>query len=155
MTKRSTLIRIGHPGKITKETLIPNSLFYLTNTSPPDHRKDILLQSVTIFGTLSACNFYRNSQHKTSLSLLPKNFFSLTVIDEASQSLETNCWSVIPYSKKLILAGDPCQLPPTIMTKNMQAKKYLSISLMERLMNNANVEGNIVLYMQYRMKLTP
>ena len=34
----------------------------------------------------------------------------------------------------------------------MQAKKYLSISLMERLMNNANVERNIVvLYMQYRM----
>ena len=152
MTKRSTLIRIGHPGNITKETLILNSLFYLTNTSPPDHRKDILLHSVAIFGTLSACNFYRNSQHKTSLSLLPKNFFSLTVIDEASQSLETNCWSVIPYSKKLILAGDPCQLPPTIMTKNMRAKKYLSISLMERLMNNTNVEGNIVvLYMQYRM----
>ena len=152
VTRRSTLVRIGHPGKITKETLIPNSLFYLTNTSPPDDRKDVLLQSVAIFGTLSACNFYLNTQHKTSLSLLPNNFFTLTVIDEASQSLETNCWSVIPYSKKLILAGDPCQLPPTIMTTNIQTKKYLSISLMERMMNNANIERNIVvLYMQYRM----
>ena len=152
VTRKSSLVRIGHPGKITKETLIPNSLFYLTNTSPPDDRKDVLLQSVAIFGTLSACNFYLNTQHKTSLSLLPNNFFTLTVIDEASQSLETNCWSVIPYSKKLILAGDPCQLPPTIMTTNIQTKKYLSISLMERMMNNANIERNIVvLYMQYRM----
>ena len=123
VTKRSTLVRIGHPGKITKETLIPNSLFYLTNTSPPDNRKDILLQSVAIFGTLSACNFYLNTQHKTSLGLLTKNFFSLTVIDEASQSLETNCGSVIPYSKKLILAGDPRQLPPTIMTKKHASKE--------------------------------
>ena len=61
------MIRIGHPGKIT-EKLIPNSLFSLTNTTPPNNNINILLHASAIFGTLSTCNFYRNSQQKTSLS---------------------------------------------------------------------------------------
>ena len=148
--KMGKIIRIGHPGKIT-EKLIPNSLFSLTNTTSPNNNTEILLHASAVFGTLSTCNFYRNSQQKTSLSLLPNDFFSLTVIDEASQTLETHCWSIIPYSKKLVLAGDHHQLPPTVITKNAQARKNLSISLMERLMNNTNIK-KIPLFSAYNIE---
>lgn len=40
--------------------------------------------------------------------------FDVVIIDEATQALEAVCWIPIFKSKKLILAGDPKQLPPTI-----------------------------------------
>jgi len=38
----------------------------------------------------------------------------VVIIDEATQALEAVCWIPIFKAKKLILAGDPKQLPPTI-----------------------------------------
>ena len=147
----NVLIRIGHPGKINHK-LIEYSLYYLTRTTRLPQKEDLLLNSNAIFGTLTACDYHYNSQNKTLLGHLPMNFFTLTIIDEAGQSLESNCWSIIPHTQKLILAGDPRQLPPTIMTRNINAKKSLSISLMERLMNNISLKTSIVvLYTQYRM----
>lgn len=40
--------------------------------------------------------------------------FDVVIIDEATQALEAVCWIPIFKAKKLILAGDPKQLPPTI-----------------------------------------
>jgi len=40
--------------------------------------------------------------------------FDIVIIDEATQALEAVCWIPIFKAKKLILAGDPKQLPPTI-----------------------------------------
>jgi DNA polymerase alpha-associated DNA helicase A len=39
----------------------------------------------------------------------------VVIIDEATQALEAVCWIPIFKAKKLILAGDPMQLPPTIL----------------------------------------
>ncbi|KAI0685178.1 AAA domain-containing protein [Cytidiella melzeri] len=42
--------------------------------------------------------------------------FDVVIIDEATQALEAVCWIPIFKAKKLILAGDPMQLPPTILS---------------------------------------
>lgn len=40
--------------------------------------------------------------------------FSTLFIDEAAQALEAACWIAISKAYRVILAGDHCQLPPTI-----------------------------------------
>ncbi|KAI4267047.1 MAG: hypothetical protein L6R38_008431 [Xanthoria sp. 2 TBL-2021] len=40
--------------------------------------------------------------------------FDVVIIDEGSQALEAQCWIPLLSAKKLILAGDHLQLPPTI-----------------------------------------
>ena len=44
--------------------------------------------------------------------------FDVVVIDEASQALEAQCWVALLSAKKLVLAGDHLQLPPTIKSLN-------------------------------------
>lgn len=46
--------------------------------------------------------------------LLNGKHFSTLFIDEAAQALEAACWVAISKSDRVILAGDPCQLPPTV-----------------------------------------
>ncbi|KAJ3119493.1 hypothetical protein HK098_005394 [Nowakowskiella sp. JEL0407] len=48
--------------------------------------------------------------------------FDVTLIDEATQSLEPECWIAILKSKKVILAGDHLQLPPTIKSMSDNPK---------------------------------
>ncbi|KAI0807382.1 P-loop containing nucleoside triphosphate hydrolase protein [Fomes fomentarius] len=49
--------------------------------------------------------------------------FDVVIIDEATQALEAVCWIPIFKAQKLILAGDPMQLPPTIISVDGKAKK--------------------------------
>ncbi|KAI0795525.1 P-loop containing nucleoside triphosphate hydrolase protein [Abortiporus biennis] len=44
--------------------------------------------------------------------------FDVVIIDEATQALEAVCWIPIFKAKKLILAGDPLQLPPTVLSND-------------------------------------
>lgn len=46
--------------------------------------------------------------------LLNGRRFSTLFIDEAAQALEAACWIAIRKADRVILAGDHCQLPPTI-----------------------------------------
>jgi ATP-dependent RNA/DNA helicase IGHMBP2 len=75
--------------------------------------------------------------------------FGTAFIDEAGQALEPACWIPILKSQRVILAGDHCQLPPTIKS-NEAAKQGLSITLFERLMKT-KPETAIMLNVQYRM----
>ena len=74
--------------------------------------------------------------------------FETVVIDEAAQALEPATWISILKAKKVVLAGDPFQLPPTV--KSDEAKKAgLETTLMEiALPNLRNVN---LLRTQYRM----
>ncbi|GAA5982816.1 hypothetical protein JCM11641_004634 [Rhodosporidiobolus odoratus] len=45
---------------------------------------------------------------------LDKSEFDVVIIDEAAQATEPACWIPIMKGKKLILAGDHLQLPPTL-----------------------------------------
>ncbi|KAG8830770.1 hypothetical protein FRC17_004265 [Serendipita sp. 399] len=49
---------------------------------------------------------------------LVNRYFDVVIIDEAAQALEAVCWIPILKSTKLILAGDPLQLPPTVISLN-------------------------------------
>lgn len=76
--------------------------------------------------------------------------FDLCVIDEAGQSVESAVWIPIARSRKLVLAGDHQQLPPTILS-HAAARQGFGISLMERLVQR---DGNAIarrLDVQYRM----
>ena len=75
--------------------------------------------------------------------------FGTLFIDEAAQALEAACWIPIRKVSRVILAGDHCQLPPTV--KSMAAKRAgLDKTLMERIVEN-KPEVVTLLKMQYRM----
>lgn len=77
--------------------------------------------------------------------------FDVVIIDEAAQALEISCWIPILSGKKVILAGDHKQLPPTIKSKEASDKGY-SRTLFERLSENtAYKDFSLTLRVQYRM----
>jgi len=49
--------------------------------------------------------------------------FDVVIIDEASQALEAQCWVPLLAAKKVVLAGDHLQLPPTIKSLNSKMNK--------------------------------
>lgn len=53
--------------------------------------------------------------------LLDKRHFRTCIIDEAAQALEPACWIPIAKCSRVVLAGDPFQLPPTV--KNLEAAR--------------------------------
>jgi ATP-dependent RNA/DNA helicase IGHMBP2 len=82
--------------------------------------------------------------------LLGKRRFDLVVIDEACQSTEPACWVAIARGERVVLAGDHCQLPPTILSEEAAAQG-LGVSLFERLMNCSGEAISRRLTIQYRM----
>ncbi len=81
--------------------------------------------------------------------LLEGQKFGTLFIDEAAQALEAACWIPIRRVSRVILAGDHCQLPPTV--KSIAALKAgLGKTLMERIVEN-KPEVVTLLKMQYRM----
>ena len=81
--------------------------------------------------------------------LLDGHRFGTVFIDEAAQALEAATWIPIRRCSRVILAGDHCQLPPTV--KSFGALKGgLGKTLMERIVEN-KPEAVTLLRMQYRM----
>ncbi len=75
--------------------------------------------------------------------------FGTLFIDEAAQALEAACWIPARKVSRIILAGDHCQLPPTI--KSQEALRGgLGTTLMERIAHN-HPEAVTLLRTQYRM----
>jgi len=60
--------------------------------------------------------------------------FDLVVIDEAAQALEASCWIPILRGKRLVLAGDHRQLPPTIKSRNSEVTRKLGKTLFHKIM---------------------
>ena len=81
--------------------------------------------------------------------LLDGQKFGTLFIDEAAQALEAACWIPMRRVSRVILAGDHCQLPPTV--KSIAALKAgLGKTLMERLVET-HPEAVTLLKIQYRM----
>ena len=75
--------------------------------------------------------------------------FGTLFIDEAAQALEAACWIAIHKADRVILAGDHCQLPPTI--KCIEAMRGgLDETLMQKIVCN-KPETVSLLKTQYRM----
>jgi ATP-dependent RNA/DNA helicase IGHMBP2 len=78
-----------------------------------------------------------------------ENEFDVLIVDEAGQCLEPLIWTILPLSKKLILAGDPFQLPPTVISEDAKRMGF-NISLLETLIKNKFPVH--LLDIQYRME---
>jgi len=100
---------------------------------------DIIAKSQVITATLVGSNNYTIRNLK----------FQTVIIDEAGQALEPACWIPILKAQKVVLAGDHCQLPPTIKS-NEAAKQGLATTLLEKLVN-LYPESVVLLEEQYRM----
>jgi len=75
--------------------------------------------------------------------------FKTLVIDEAGQCIEPLAWCIFPFAEKIILAGDHCQLPPTVLS-NEAALLGFNNSILEIAIGHTN---NIhLLNTQYRMR---
>lgn len=75
--------------------------------------------------------------------------FPCVFVDEAGQGLEPGAWVPILKADKVILAGDPQQLPPTVKSERAE-KMGLSVSLIEKVLTRQS-DFAILLRRQYRM----
>ena len=82
--------------------------------------------------------------------LLRERQFDLVVIDEACQTTEAGCWIPLLRARRVILAGDHRQLPPTIVSPEAAAEGF-GISLFERLVDLHGPDVVRRLDVQYRM----
>jgi predicted DNA helicase len=82
--------------------------------------------------------------------VLGQRHFDLLVIDEAAQAIEPSCWIGLVRAGRVVLAGDPWQLPPTILSMQA-AREGLAVSLMERLAQAGLGDIRRQLLQQYRM----
>jgi DNA polymerase alpha-associated DNA helicase A len=66
--------------------------------------------------------------------------FDVVIIDEASQALEAQCWVPLVTAKKVVLAGDHLQLPPTIKSLNAKVENDAKKEKKDEKKNGANLE---------------
>jgi ATP-dependent RNA/DNA helicase IGHMBP2 len=76
--------------------------------------------------------------------------FDWIVIDEACQATEPACWVPMLRGDRVLFAGDPCQLPPTVLSDAAE-EQGLGISLMEHLLSKFGSQVSRLLDVQYRM----
>jgi len=82
--------------------------------------------------------------------LLGNEVFDLVVIDEACQCTEGGTWQAVLRADRLVMAGDHCQLPPTVLS-DQAVDEGMRSSMMQRLIQR---EGESIfrrLTVQYRM----
>lgn len=106
--------------------------------------------------------------HGAGGSQLRNEKFDVVIIDEASQALEAQCWVPLLPAKKVILAGDHLQLPPTVKSINTKTrpekvnadpkvakdclqKMSLEFTLFDRLLSLHGPSIKRMLTTQYRM----
>ncbi len=100
---------------------------------------DLLNRAQVITATLVGASHFTVRQRR----------YDAVVIDEAGQALEPACWIPLLKGKKLVLAGDHCQLPPTV--KSVEAAKGgLSVTLLEKAIRQ-HPQAVVLLNEQYRM----
>ncbi|WP_207514057.1 AAA domain-containing protein [Longitalea luteola] len=110
---------------------VDNSEQYIIN--------DLVAKAQVITATLVGANHYTVRNLK----------FNTVVIDEAGQALEPACWIPVLKAQKLVLAGDHCQLPPTVKSTEA-ARNGLATTLLEKTVA-LHPESVVLLEEQYRM----
>lgn len=73
--------------------------------------------------------------------------FDVVIMDEAGQALAPLTWLVASFGKKLVLCGDPQQLPPVVMSDKARSLG-LNKSLLETV---CDIQAPMLLNEQYRM----
>jgi len=77
--------------------------------------------------------------------------WDVVIIDEASQALEAQSWIPLVNTKKLILAGDHLQLPPTVKSAVKGKISPLETTLFDRMIEMYGKRCMRMLTVQYRM----
>lgn len=124
-------------------------------------RRKLLQESKTLKADADVLEFYivndllQNSDVITctlvgaSHALLRSRQYKTVFIDEAAQALEPACWIPILRAGRVIFAGDHCQLPPTIKSREA-ANAGLAITLFEKCIRH-HPGSATMLQVQYRM----
>jgi len=86
--------------------------------------EQIIDQADVVCSTLTGLSYRR----------LKERTFTWGIIDEAAQAEEPSTWIPMRWVERVVLAGDHCQLPPTVISTRAQ-REGLGISLMERLID--------------------
>ncbi len=127
------------PGQRKGQYAEVRALFHEADQCEDLAREKLLESTPAIFTTLSG--FVQSWPGKRSWDWL--------IVDEACQAMEAPVWPLLPKIHQIVLAGDPCQLPPTVLS--MEAiREGASVSLMERLAVQFP-ERLFLLETQYRM----
>ena len=105
--------------------------------------EDRLIQQILDSSQVITCTLVGASH-----SVLDKRKFPTVVIDEAAQALEPATWIPIIRASRVIMAGDPYQLPPTVKSNKAQ-REGLNISLIEKSVKR--LPDTNLLKTQYRM----
>ena len=100
---------------------------------------DVLDKSQVITATLVGANH----------DVIKNRIYDVVIIDEAAQALEPACWIPILKANHVILAGDHCQLPPTVKSSK-EPRHKLSQTLFEKITNHSPQIVSM-LDVQYRM----
>lgn len=79
--------------------------------------------------------------------ILKDKTFDVAFLDEAGQCIEPLAWLVLEKGNRVVLSGDHLQLPPTVISKEIENK--LSVSVLERAITSG-VKSDL-LQIQYRM----
>ncbi len=83
--------------------------------------------------------------------LIRAKAFDWAILDEATQGIEPATWIPILHGGKVILAGDHCQLPPTVFRSPRPGERGLGFTLFERLHSILGPKSKVRLERQYRM----
>ncbi|CAH2316080.1 Hypothetical predicted protein [Pelobates cultripes] len=131
--------------------LLANALRELRRR-PQELQRNIILESHVICCTLSTSGGFLLESAFRQLGQEP---FSCVIVDEAGQSCEVeNLIPLLHRCSKLVLVGDPEQLPPTVISVRAEELGY-GQSLMSRLckhMQSLSTESPVLqLTVQYRM----
>jgi predicted DNA helicase len=102
--------------------------------------ESVLAQTQAFVGTLTSIE----------TKAIRDKFFDVVVIDEATQATEPLTWVPLARARKVVMAGDHFQLPPTVRSKEAE-KRGLGVTLFERFYNILAPEFRTLLERQYRM----
>jgi len=84
--------------------------------------RELLRESNLVASTINGASHY----------MLEKEVFDVVIIDEAAQAMQSESWIACLRAPKVILAGDPCQLPPTVLSSCAELEQTLFEALLKK-----------------------
>jgi ATP-dependent RNA/DNA helicase IGHMBP2 len=141
---RAALNKKGGAGRWDERRQIRSELKALSKDAAKREKKivtDIVRSSDVVLATCVGA----------SSSLLNDVVFDMCIIDEAAQAIDVSCWIPMLRSKKCVMAGDHCQLPPTVLSKEAE-QGGLADTLFHRIITGERTKDCArLLDTQYRM----
>ncbi|PRT53516.1 DNA polymerase alpha-associated DNA helicase A [Wickerhamiella sorbophila] len=114
--------------------------------------RDLILKASVVVATLHSAGSKYLGDAVNFLGGIP--LFHTIVIDEVSQALLPQCYIPLviePNAKRLVVAGDNKQLPPTIKSTESSVLKTLERTLFDQLVDSCGPAVKHLITIQYRM----